>query len=357
MPQRIAIIGGGIIGCSIARRLALAGLSVVVVEARQIGAGASTAGAGMLAPGAEVTAGGMRAALGLESQAAYPEWVRAIERESGVAIDYRECGALDIALGEEEWEELRRRTQSQARLGIESDALSADRAAAMLPGAPPRGLTAALYYPRDAIVNPCDVMRALQASLRRWGVDVREGMEIGRLRATGGGVELEGRDGTLRADAAVLAAGAWSSEIRCEGAGDLPESFPVRGHLVSYPLSAGSLGPIVRHGHTYILQRAGGVTIAGTSEERVGFDSRVDDGTVVDIRERATALLPYLDGREITASWVGFRPGAAGSEPIVRRCGTAPLWLAYGHYRNGILMAPATAERIGAEIIATLGTA
>jgi glycine oxidase len=121
-------------------------------------------------------------------------------------------------------------------------------------------------------------------------------------------------------------------------------------------LEAGSLGPIIRQGETYILQRANGFTIAGSSVERAGFDRRIDATVVADIHHRASALLPLLDRTGPPESWVGFRPATDNLQPEIRKLEGGGLWLCYGHYRNGILLAPATARRITREITSSSET-
>jgi glycine/D-amino acid oxidase-like deaminating enzyme len=207
-------------------------------------------------------------------------------------------------------------------------------------------VTGALYYPADGMVDPRDVTRALAAALNRRGVRLREQSRVLGAQPSANGVELELAHGSFSAGTAVLAAGAWSGGL----APAIPESVPVRGHLIGWRMPPGSIEPIVRHHHTYILQRANGFTIAGTSEERVGFDRTLDPSTVNDIAERARALLPMLPARDPDEAWLGFRPGTLSGELAIGRHGNTRLWLAYGHYRNGILMAPATARRITDEI-------
>jgi glycine oxidase len=162
--------------------------------------------------------------------------------------------------------------------------------------------------------------------------------------------------GTFTAASAVLAAGAWSGAIPCTGAlRRLPGSFPVRGHLIGYRLEPGSCPSILRQGHTYILQRRSGFTIAGTSMETVGFDRTIDPETVRDIARRAEALLPALRQAASPEAWIGFRPRADAHQPQIGRFANSSLWLAYGHFRNGILLAPATAERVAEEITSNAG--
>src|SRR5205085_5840441 len=125
-----------------------------------------------------------------------------------------------------------------------------------------------------------------------------------------------------------------------------PRTFPVRGHLIGYQLEPYSLGPLLRRGHTYLLQRSGGFTIAGTSSEQVGFDRGLNPAIVHDIQSRAAEVLPSLSGRQPLEKWLGFRPAIEGDRPAIGRAADTAVWLAYGHYRNGILMAPATAQRM-----------
>ena len=151
-----------------------------------------------------------------------------------------------------------------------------------------------------------------------------------------------------------MAAGAWASGIEVRSGGrllDLPKAYPVKGHLLGYRLPPGSLVPILRRGHTYVLQRSNGFTIAGSNEERAGFDRTVDAATADDIHRRAVSLFGYLEGRSPQERWTGFRPATETAEPAIGRVEGTDVWLAYGHFRNGILMAPATAERVAAEIL------
>jgi glycine oxidase len=176
------------------------------------------------------------------------------------------------------------------------------------------------------------------------------------VRVTAGRADVETSGGLLSGSAAVLAAGAWSGQIPVYGADGriaIPATFPVRGHLLGYALEPGSVGPILRHGHTYVMQRSSGFTIAGTSSEQVGFIRELDPQIVYDIHARAAELLPRLRSAQKPTAWLGFRPATEDFAPAIGRLGDTCLWLAYGHYRNGILLAPATAARV-AEQMATL---
>jgi glycine oxidase len=339
MPTRspdVIIIGAGIIGSSIAWRLAQAGAAVTLVDAGALGGEASWAGAGMLAPGGEFVTRSRWAGFALESLARYPAFVEELVSETGVGIDYRQCGALEIAGTEAEWQDLLARPAAQSDLGIRAE-VNGD----------------GLFYPDDALVDPRDVTRALRCACEKRGVQIREHTRVTAVRATGERVDVETSSGGLTASAAVLAAGAWSGQIAVFGAGGqlaTPASFPVRGHLLGYALEPGSLGPILRHGHTYVMQRSSGFTIAGTSSEQVGFNRELDARIVTDINTRAGELAPMLRSAPEPVAWLGFRPATEGFEAAIGRLDDTPLWLAYGHYRNGILLAPATAARVAGEM-------
>jgi glycine oxidase len=335
----VIVVGGGIIGGSIAWRLGQAGAAVTLLDAGVLGSEASWAGAGMLAPGGEFVSRNRWAGFALESRAMYPAFVAELEGETGVGIDYRRCGAMEIARTEAEWQDLLARRTAQAELGIRAEVT-----------------VGGLYYPDDALVDPRDVTRALRCACDQREVGIREHTRVLAVRVTAGRADVETSGGLLSGSAVVLAAGAWSGAIPVfgdDGPIAIPATFPVRGHLLGYALEPGSVGPILRHGHTYVMQRSSGFTIAGTSSEQVGFIRELDPQIVDDIHARAAELLPRLRSAQKPTAWLGFRPATEDFAPAIGRLGDTCLWLAYGHYRNGILLAPATAARV-AEQLATL---
>jgi glycine oxidase len=348
------VAGAGIIGGSIAWRLAQAGLRVLLLDAGRMGEEASWAAAGMLAPGGEFEAPSPLASFALGSLRAYPAFVAELESETGLPIDYRRLGAIEVAGSDPEWRALQARAGSQAVLGIPACPMSREELLREVPLAD-AGAAGAFFYPEDAVVDPRQIMRALRPACLARGVEIREGVPVVGMRPTARSVEVITKDSILAAGSAVLAAGAWSSIVAVRGH-SLPCAFPVRGHLMGFHLEPGSLGPILRREHTYILQRSGGFTIAGTSSEQCGFDRALSPAILCDIQARASSLLPPLAGREPCENWLGFRPGVDGEGPIVEAVAGSALWLAYGHYRNGILLAPATAERVTKGITANWET-
>ena len=354
--ERAIVIGAGIIGGSIAWRLSQDGWQVTLFDAGTAGGEASWAGAGMLAPGGEVVDGGPWADFALESLRAYPAFVDELQAETGHGIDLQRNGAIEVATTFDEWSELAVRAEKQKRAGIQSQPLDEPARDKLAPLAT-LGV-GALYYPDDAVVCPRDVVRCLIAACRARGVELREGEAVRSIEIRGAATEVVTAGGRFTAEAAVLAAGAWSSSIPVTVDGmpcDVPASYPVRGHLLGYRLAPGLLRPILRHHHTYLLQRSSGFLVAGTTSEEAGFDRNPDPEAAAGIARRATKLLPCLAGLGHPEVWIGFRPGAA--HPVIGRAPGAPnLWLSYGHYRNGILLAPANARRLAAAVTASAET-
>jgi glycine oxidase len=322
-PPQVIVVGAGIIGSSIAWRIAQSGIRVRLMEAGVMGGQASPAGAGMLAPGGELSRQSYFAELLIHSMDLYPGFVAELSQASGIAIDYRVCGAIETPENPDDWSALLARTERQSQLGIAWERQGDS-----------------LYYPNDAIVDPGHVMAALRIACERAGVDIQEHSPVHRID-------------DFAAQDVVLAAGAWSTEIEIPGF-FLPEAFPMKGHLIGYDLPPGTLGPIRRRGDTYVLQRSNGFVVAGSTMEDKGFDTTVDPAIVDDLADRAAALVPELRGLRPVRAWTGLRPQIAAEHPVIGRYGDSRLWLAYGHFRNGILAAPATAEYVAATIISSL---
>ncbi|MCC6394312.1 MAG: glycine oxidase ThiO [Bryobacterales bacterium] len=350
----ILIAGAGIIGASLAWQLARKGCRVLVCDAGKPGGEASWAGAGMLAPASEYEKPGEWLDFALHSLALYREFVRRLEEDSGVGIEFSQCGSLEIASGEKEFSLLRDRAIRQRQSGIETQIFPP----AELPGRVPRlapSAGGAVFYPNDGQVDPRTVSEALRAALSRRGVELRKQTRVANLYPHASGVDVRlGNGETVSTTMAVICAGAWSSQIAVAGY-SLVEAFPVKGHLVGYRLPPGTLPHVIRCGRTYIVQRTTGYTIAGSSEERAGFDRNVDAGIVSEIHEAAVRLAPGLLPARPDDAWTGFRPATALPHPLIEQLGESPVWLAYGHYRNGILLAPATAERLTKVLTASLG--
>jgi glycine oxidase len=310
----VAIVGAGIIGGSIAWRLAQAGLRVTLLDAGRAGGETSSAGAGMLSPGGEFDRPSVWFDLGIESMRLYSAFAEELRTETGLPIDFQICGCKQFV----EAEPARRRAEFQSRAGVPVEVTSDG-----------------LFYPQDGFVDPTDVLRALREACASRGVNVVEGQPISEIEAA------EYR-------AVVIAAGAWSNQIRVTHHGqpvNLPEVKPIKGHLIGFQLAAGTLGPMLRRGHCYVLQRSNGFTIVGSNEQDAGFDRTVDLQICEELHRQGAGLFPAIRDAAPSARWIGFRPFAPEG-PHISRVEGSNVWLAYGHFRNGILLAPVTAERI-----------
>lgn len=358
VQAQVVVIGAGIIGASIAWSLSKLGVVVILVDAGDFGGEASWAGAGMLAPGWELTGGVWWQDLAIRSRAMYPAFVAGLSAEARVPIDYRDCGAIEIAETPGEWAALEAKLARQFPHGIEARPLSHAEVLRRIPAFGLSDFAGAAEFPGDGMVDPRDIMAALRVACASRGVTILERCPAKRVAAVGSGAEVSTASGTLRAAAVVLAAGAWTSQVCVEptppGA-TMAESLPVRGHLIGYRLPPGVLHPILRRGQTYLLQRSNGFFIAGASEERVGFDRSTDPAVESLLRHNAERYLPSLLRGVPSETWVGFRPATPSLEPQIGPIPGVPIWLAHGHYRNGILMAPATAELVAGQITSSLG--
>lgn len=347
---RTAVIGGGIIGASIAWRLAQRGVSVTLFESGRFGGEASWAAAGMLSPAGELDENSERAELYLESRRMYREFVEELSTLTGEAIDYQECGAIDLAYSTAEWEFLLRRQVLHSSLGIRSRALTPAQLTAFSPHANGEGLVGALFYPGDGAVSPRDLVRALRKACEIEHVEIRENHPVFGLRVQGD----EAIIARERFTNVVIAAGAWSGNLEIEGADQLPSTEPVRGHMLGFDLQLGACPTIIRRGHIYAFQRGTGLVVAGASMERVGFERGLDAAIVSRLRKEVGQIMPLLDRLEPVDVWTGFRP--ASEHLQIGRWRETPLFLAYGHYRNGILLAPVTARLLRDEILEAAGT-
>jgi len=317
--ESVAIVGAGIIGGSIAWRLAQAGVRATLLDAGAAGGETSSAGAGMLSPGGEFDRPSMWFDLGIESMGMYRGFVEELRAETGVAIDYQICGCKQFV----DAEPARRRAEFQSRAGVRVE-LTPD----------------GLFYPLDAFVDPTDMLRALRHACVSRNVEIIEGRPVSEIEAA------EYR-------AVVIAAGAWSNQIRVRHRGEpveLPAVKPIKGHLIGFQLQPGVLGPMLRRGHSYVLQRSNGFTIAGSTEEDVGFDREVNPGICEEIHRHGADLFPALAHATPCSRWIGFRPFSPNG-PHISRIDDTNVWLAYGHYRNGILLTPLTAKRVAEGIV------
>lgn len=318
--MNVVIVGGGIMGMSLAIELGSRGDRVTVLEKSVPGAEASSAAAGMLAPQLEAHGPGSMLTLGLHSRARYRAYVERIERLSGVSTGYRECGLLLHG----ERAKLEATLKWQRELGLNASLDAEGR----------------LWLPDEHQVEPPKLMRALAIAAAKTGASFRAGQVHGLVPH---GVDVGAE--RLSADAVVVAAGSWTSLVA--GANVSPRVLqPVRGQMLELHLRLPPFDATLAGDGVYLLSRGDGRVVCGSTMERVGFDKRVTAEGVASILTRALELCPALAGAEVHATWAGLRPWTEDELPII---GPGPLpgtWLATGHFRNGILLAPVTVELI-----------
>ena len=316
-------------GLASAWRLAQHGWSVRIFDLRKAAREASRAAAGMLAPGGEIDSNSVLAQTALRSLATYPDFVRDLRVESGLPVEFSQCGAVEVAFDDAQHKALAEKAARQAAIGIVSNPCRYQN-------------WNARHYPADAIVDPLSITHALVAACRKRGVEIHEHEPVTGILPNGSGVRTA--VGDYPSDRVLIAAGAWSSALLP----GLPEVYPVRGHLVYFEMEPGLLKTIVRSGDTYVLQRESGGVVAGSSMEDAGFDRTLNAAIVDDIHKRAAKLIPELADVTPVDCWNGLRP-ATNVGPVVGRVTDTNVWTAYGHFRNGILLAPDTAQTIASE--------
>ncbi|HEV2997724.1 MAG TPA: FAD-dependent oxidoreductase [Solirubrobacteraceae bacterium] len=382
MPPRtpdVIVVGGGAIGLAVAWRAAQGGLSVTVLERGELGEGASSVAAGMLAPVAEVEfgeAGRRLLDLGLRSAALWPAFAAELEEAAETGVQLRAGGTLLLARDEDEARELERQIALRESLGLRALRLRASAAREFEPALAPT-LRLALHAPDDHSVDPRLLLAALRRACERAGVDIREhtpvagvvlepggarggdrgGAPAGDRGGYRGGARVTGvrlRDGrSLPAGHTVLAAGAWTAEL--DG---LPEHArvpvrPVKGQLLRLrdPAGPGLLRRVVRFHGGYLVPREDGRYVLGATSEERGFDPHVTAGAVHDLLRDAHELLPGLSELAIEELCVGFRPGTPDNLPAIGPGELEGLHWATGHYRNGILLTPLTAQLLARALL------
>jgi glycine oxidase len=344
----VLIVGGGVVGLALADELAGRGHAVRVLERGSTGAEASWAAAGLLSPQSESRSAGPFFELALESLRRYGPWVAALEERAGESAGFRRVGlvrpafdeAQEASLGDFLW-------QRERGLSLErwDDAALAER---LGPDVCP-GARAGLFFPDEAVVDPRKLTRALDRAVRGLGVEVRSDTPVRTLRIEGGrcvGVETESE--FLGAGCVVDAAGAWAGRV-----GGLPFSVPVepvRGQIVE--LDCGARPPaLVLHGEsTYLVPQGAGRVLVGATVERAGFRKEVTAGAIATLLAEARRLYPLVGDARFVTAWSGLRPGTTDGLPILGGCGVPGLFFATGHYRNGVLLAPATAALLAGAI-------
>jgi glycine oxidase len=353
----VVVIGGGIIGCSIAFRLAQARLKVCVLERGEPGAEASSAAAGMLAPQGEIAEPDEFFELCAASRDLYPSFVAEIEELSGQAVGYRRDGTLLVAISDGERDELDHIYKGQAAHGLALERLSSQAVHSRVAGFSP-DIQSGLFIPGDHWVDNERLMQALVEACRRLGVKFLKGSGVTRINAQAGrvqSVEANNHSGAenYSADHFVLATGCWSRDLMKPLGITIPVE-PCRGQMIEFEAPT-DLPLTVRAGHHYFVPRASCRIIAGTTGEYMGFEKEVTGEGLRSILEGLERIAPMVKNLHFRRAWAGLRPDTPDHLPILGLGELKNLVFATGHFRNGILLAPITAQLI-AELITSGST-
>ncbi|HVX31821.1 MAG TPA: glycine oxidase ThiO, partial [Solirubrobacterales bacterium] len=292
--------------------------------------------------------------LALASGALWEDFAAEVEAAGGGETGFRRCGALHVALDRDEAGELRREHDLQRELGLEAEWLTPTRCRELEPGLVPNFVGGVLAASEGA-VDPRALARALAAALREAGGELRTGTEV--VDGLWDGERLVGvrtaAGDEVRADAVVLCNGAWSGQTPWLPDEARPPVRPVKGETVELRPRPGGDAPasrIVASERVYLVPRPDGRLIVGATQEERGFDTVVTAGGVHELLREAYRVLPDVAEMEFVGAVAGLRPGSPDNLPLVGRGAVEGLVLATGHFRNGILLAPLTADAVAATL-------
>ena len=337
----VIIVGAGVIGCACARLLARSGAKVLVLDRGEPGAEASNAAAGMLAPLGEAHEPGPFFDLLRESAALFPALAKELFDETGIDVEYRREGLLEVAFGDDDERALRERVRSIAARGLAVEAWDSTAVREREP-AVAEDVLFGMVLPDDHRVDSVKLTRALWRSAADAGAEFRVGAPVTRVIEKPNGVEVGGE--RIQASEVVIAAGAFSGLI--PGALPRPDAVrPVRGQMVAVEAPRRLLRRSVKSAHAYLVPRDDGRVLIGATVEDVGFDKTVTASAVRDLLAAATRIVPAIASCRFRDAWAGLRPRSSTDLPIIARAREG-LIVATGHFRNGIVLAPITAALI-----------
>lgn len=353
MTSEVLIIGGGVIGLSIARELHKQGAKrISIIEKGICGEESSWAAAGMLGPQAEADTGGPFFDMTLASRDLYPDLATELQAETGMDIGLDRAGTLYFAFSDEDVRALRDRYEWQKGAGLPVELLTADEARRAEPFASP-SVREALFFPGDWQVDNRKLLAALRRYVEINGIQIIEKTPVERLIVEGNQVVgVEAANAEIRGEQTVLATGAWTSLIKV-GVAVMPFKVePVRGQIIAFHTAKQFFKHVVYTRRGYIVPRADGRILAGSTTEFVGFQKANTDTAEASLREIASEIAPSIGGLAVADHWSGLRPHATDGLPVLGSiAGIEGLTIATAHYRNGILLAPLTARIVADRLI------
>jgi glycine oxidase len=350
----LLIVGGGVIGLGIADCARREGLSVCILDKGPLGQEASWAGAGMLTcrPMPRRHAGADYHDLSLLSCKLHAKWAERLRAETGIDTGYRVSGALELFFPENKTATLQSEMQTLVDAALERGLRARIISAADLLALEPnlrREVIGGIEYRDEAQVRNPWFLRALIASVKNKGAEIREGVAVKDVRIDHSrvlGIELQNGE-RLDAGAVVICAGAWSGQFPSvtKLAPVVGKIFPVRGQILCYQAEASLTRHMLTCDHQYIVPRGDGVVLVGATKENAGFEKTTTEEGASALKSFAENLIPAFKKLRHVKQWAGLRPGLKGRHPIIGPVPeTTNLYVASGHFRNGLTLAPATAE-------------
>jgi glycine oxidase len=344
----VGIIGAGVIGCAVAEELGRRGASVVVLDAREVGGGATQASAGILAPYIEGHERGALFAQGLQSLALYDDFITRVESSSNRSIEYRRCGTLELADSPERARTLCAGAEA-TQDGAAAEWVPGPAVHELEPSVSAEVLGARLCATHGYVVVPA-LVAALAASAQSFGVKFHTHAPVEHVLPENGGFCMRTTAEEIRVGKVVVCAGSWTSWLAI--ADELQGWVrPVRGQLLRLRWQSEPLRHILWSSACYVVPWVDRTVLVGATAEEVGFDERATVAGVKDLLGAACEILPSAWSADFVEVRVGLRPASRDGLPIVRASERIPgLFFATGHFRNGILLAPLTAVMLADQI-------
>ena len=345
-PSDIIVVGAGIVGCAVAHELASRGASVEIVDERPVGMGATQASAGVLAPYIEAREGNPLLDLTVRSLDLFDDFMERVRAESGVAVMYRRTGTFDIATTDAELRVLQATADALARRDVTALLLDAQAVRTEEPQLGD-GAIGGLLIESHGFVAAGELTRALAAAARRSGAQLIERSRVRRIARRNGDMIVETDRGSLTGNAVVLAAGSWSGSIAIDGVSATVPVRPVRGQLLHLGWAGTPLRRVTWSSRCYLVPWEDGTLLVGATVEEAGFDERTTVAGVRDLLDAVCDLVPHAWTAGFRGARVGLRPATADDLPVIGSSSVMPnLMYATGHYRNGVLLAPLTAQLV-----------
>jgi glycine oxidase len=347
--MQIAVVGAGVVGCAIAHELAARGARVDVFERRGVARGASWASAGVLAPWIEAHEQGPLLEMCARSLALYDGFVERVKRDGGAPFEYARPGTLEAAFTEEQASALQRTAAALSSAGVRADWLDADAARALEPALSP-AIAGALRIDDHGFAEMPALVDALAIAARMRGAAFHSPADVTKIEpAPGAQVRIHANQDARLYDHVVLAGGSWSNRLKAGGA----DVRPIKGQLLRLRFDAPPATRVLWSEGCYMVPWQDGTLLVGATMEDVGFDERPTGAAIATLLQAAAELLPATREATFIDARAGLRPRMTEGEvpQIASSPSIANVTIAAGHFRNGVLLAPLTAQLVADQVL------